>query len=94
MGLKDKSGNRYQKGVYAGPPEIHHQTKNGFTVSQDHTVCLCSWHHRGICLPAYTSSGMLATFGPSLAKGSKRFFEQYGTNEEQMEFQNKLIGDI
>lgn len=73
------------------PHEIHHQTECGRQIGQDATVCLCAWHHRGICAPCTTSSQMLEFYGPSLAKGSKPFVAEYGSNAEQLEYQNKLI---
>ena len=76
-----------------GPSEIHHQTRSGSgrQIGQDETVCLGSWHHRAICLPGYTASQMEAEFGPSLARGSKPFYRVFGTNYEQLQFQNELI---
>lgn len=75
----------------AGWFQIHHQTEDGFTQSQDDSVCSCSWHHQGICRPGMTSRDMLNEYGPSLAKGTVPFFERYGRNAEQLEFQNALI---
>ena len=72
--------------------EIHHQTKYGRQIGQDHSVCLCQWHHRGICVIGKTSREMAFEFGPSLAKQPRKFFDIYGANAEQLEFQNRLIG--
>ena len=74
-----------------GWSQIHHQTQSGRQLGQDETVCLGAWHHMGQCLPGYTSTDMKIEFGPSLAKGSKPFYERYGTNAEQLEYQNRII---
>jgi hypothetical protein len=75
------------------PVEIHHQTYQGRQLGQDETVASCSWHHRAICLPNVNSTQMLNLYGPSLAKGSKPFTQRYGTNAEQLDYQNALIGE-
>ena len=72
-------------------PEIHHLTDCGFTTSQDATVALCPWHHRGQCHDGWTAASMTHAFGPSLARGSKPFRASYGSNADLLEFQNALI---
>lgn len=74
-----------------GAPEIHHLTRTGRQIGQDETVCLCSWHHRGICVANYDSRDMRDLFGPSMAKGSKPFHARYGSNEELLAYQNNLL---
>lgn len=82
-----------KEGPAAMPPEIHHLTRTGRQIGQDETVCLCQWHHRGICAPDERSSAMSLWWGPSLAKGSKPFHARYGSNDELLAYQNKLIGE-
>lgn len=77
--------------ITAGWVQIHHQTDAGFTTSQDHTVAACSWHHQGHCASGYTSEVMRNRYGPSLAKGSKPFRAAYGSDAEQLAYQNALI---
>ena len=74
-------------------PEIHHLTVSGRQIGQDATVCLCSWHHRGICVPNARTSEMERLYGPSLAKGSKTFHARYGSNDELLAYQAKVIGE-
>jgi len=71
--------------------EIHHQTQSGRQISQRHTVALCSWHHRAICVPGMTRTEMEREYGPSLHR-PRKFFERYGDNAEQLQFQDELIG--
>lgn len=73
--------------------EIHHLTKTGRQIGQDATVCLCQWHHRGICHEGFDTTTMTLTYGPSLAKGSKLFHAQYGDNATLLEYQNNLLKD-
>lgn len=42
------------------------------------TLPLCSWHHRGECLPGFNERHMTGAFGPSFAKQKKEFVKQYG----------------
>lgn len=80
---------------YCGAPEIHHLTKSGRQIGQDESVCLGTWHHRAIILMPVsiygTSAYMTDHFGPSLAKGSKPFYARYGSNQELLDYQNRLI---
>lgn len=79
-------------GGECGRPEIHHLTKSGRQIGQNETVCLGAWHHRAILLPhAKNSNEMTMCCGPSLAKGSKPFHARYGSNEELLAYQNKLL---
>jgi len=75
----------------AGWFQMHHQTEDGFTQSQDDSVCSCSWHHQGHCVQGKTTRQMTDAYGPSLAKGTVPFFERYGRNDVQLEFQNALL---
>lgn len=83
--------------VDCGSPEIHHQTIGGKhgapRLGNDHTVCLGSYHHRGVAqspaLLAWIDAGM---FGPSYAKTPKAFRRKFGSDVEQLCYQNKLIG--
>lgn len=70
---------------------VHHQTKNGKQLGQDHTVALCEWHHQEICVPGTSRSEMEREYGPSLRR-PRQFFFIYGDNEEQRKFQNELLG--
>lgn len=73
-------------------PTIHHQTAAGQTIGQDHTVCLCEWHHESVCLPSLGKRDMTEIYGPSLADGSKLFFAQFGSNAQQLDYQDEIIG--
>jgi hypothetical protein len=74
------------------PGEIHHLVDTGRTISQDHTVCLNPWSHRGELWGMWTKQQCLAVFGPSLAKASRAFHAEYGDNVALLRCQNELIG--
>lgn len=72
--------------------EIHHLLDGGRRIGHEATVGLSPWHHRGVCDPGMTSGQMELMFGPSLAySGAKRFRAAFGTDEELLRMQNRLI---
>lgn len=55
----------------------------------------CDHHHQGIPGDGWTSAAMRAHFGPSLMDGSKAFARAYGTDDELITLQNRLLtGEI
>lgn len=61
--------------------EAHHLVDNGTRKnSGGHaaTLPICTWHHRGICLPRHTSTEMALKYGPSFAKSKHDFVMRYG----------------
>ena len=52
----------------------------------------CDWHHQGYPLDGWTSTSMRQHYGPSLVDGSRLFRDTYGTNDELIEFQTRLLG--
>lgn len=52
---------------------------------------LCPWHHRAVPLQNYTAQQMRGVFGPSLMDGSRLFHKTYGSDDELIELQTKLI---
>src|ERR1700679_2321884 len=72
-------------GVYS-PPDIHHILSGGRRMGNEHTIPLCSWHHR-----AAAPKGAKDAFGPSLADGSKPFVDWWGTEASLLDKVNRLI---
>ena len=70
--------------------EIHHLLSGNKRRGHMFTVSLCAWHHRGVT-DGVTSKVMETMFGPSLAKGSKPFHFWFGTDEELLQAQNRLL---
>lgn len=72
---------------YVEPCDIHH------TDSQDHskTYGNCPWHHRGVCKNELTATVMTGVFGPSMAYDPLRYRARYGTEDEMLVFQSRLL---
>ena len=73
--------------------EIHHLLSGGRRLGHDFTVALCHWHHQAKRFPS-TTSGYAAQaihYGPSLEREPRRFHEMYGTDDELLARQNKLL---
>lgn len=77
-----------QLGYYNVPCQIHHLV-NGYRLGDEYTVGLCPYHHQGISdLDKETAYRIL---GPSLATNKKEFIERFGTDDELLMEQNRLI---
>lgn len=67
------------------PTEAHHCNFNGKAGQprrgDEFVLPLCQHHHRGVPKVGMTSIDMAETYGPSLAKSSRRFRERYGTDD-------------
>ena len=72
--------------------DAHHLLSGGRRIGHDATIALCPWHHRGI-RPAdcATDADAFHKYGPSLANGSKPFRETYGTDDELLAEQNRIL---
>jgi hypothetical protein len=78
--------------AYYGPCDAHHLLSGGRRRGHECTIGLCDWHHEA--KPPYDAMGAwvaIATFGPSVATGSKPFHAMYGTDDELLEFQDALL---
>lgn len=73
--------------------DAHHLLSGGRRRGHMATIGLCKWHHVGQpdngVLPRY----MREDFGPSLMDGSKLFREAYGTDDELLALQKRLLGE-
>lgn len=69
----------------------YHHTKSG-NVRRGHAngFGMCLWHHRGIAFNGDAKATRTA-YGPSLMDGSRLFHETYGSDDELIELQTKLI---
>ena len=74
------------------PPEIHHLTDCGRRRGHDFTVGLCPWHHRGVSILPVQMAEL--AMGPSLARGAKPFRAHWGSDDELLDEQNRLIGVV
>lgn len=75
--------------------ECHHLNAGGLhggkRLGDQHTVPLCSWHHRAVPCEGVRRSAMTAAYGPSWAGGSKPFRAVYGYDADLLDRANRLI---
>lgn len=57
----------------------------------DRTCGLCQWHHMGRPMYGMTIKECRETFGPSLFHESKAFHDEFGSNAELLERQNRIL---
>jgi hypothetical protein len=78
--------------AYAGGCDAHHLLSGGRRRGHDATIGLCPWHHRGV-RPSDCPSDAVARdlYGPSLAHESKAFHATYGSDDELLALQNKML---
>lgn len=71
--------------------DYHHLKSGNMRRGHEYGIGLCVWHHRGHPLPGLTSPQMRELFGPSLMDGSRLFHETYGSDDELLAMQNRLL---
>lgn len=85
-----------KQGRISFPVDIHHLNLGGRAGNKRrgdaYTIPLCLWHHRGVVGSPRATVQTRQLLGPSLAKQSKAFRAQYGTDEELLAEVNELIG--
>lgn len=78
------------------PGEIHHLTLGGKhgapRLGHSLTICLCRWHHRGICNSYMDAEQMEKEVGPSYARTPKAFRAEVGGDQYLLDASNELIG--
>lgn len=76
-------------------PEVHHLNAGGYHGAKrrghDFTIGLCGWHHQGNPPFGMALAGALNVLGPSHKRHKMAFRIQYGTDDQLLETQNKLI---
>lgn len=76
------------------PTEEHHLNLGGKAgqkrLGDEYSIPLCAWHHRGD-IGKRTVRDMNWTYGPSLARASRMFREQYGGDMRLLELTNELL---
>lgn len=70
----------------------YHHVKSG-NVRRGHMFGfgLCLWHHRGHPPEGWTSRDARLWYGPGLMDGGKRFTSTYGSDDELIEVQNRIL---
>jgi hypothetical protein len=71
--------------VQSGKCDIHHLNLGGHAGQKrrgdEYTIPLCKWHHVGEAPNGMTAKQATMIFGPSLARMSRNFREQYGQDD-------------
>ncbi len=70
--------------------EIHHLGV-GKRLGHNETIGLCSWHHRAVRPDGWSAEEMCSHLGPSLARGSKPFHAHFGSDDELLAEQERLL---
>lgn len=78
---------------YNLPVEVQHLTSGGRRIGNEHTIPLCTWHHRAQSPRGMTSSQASLLYGPSFAKSRRRFEETYGSEEFLLAETNRLLNE-
>lgn len=76
--------------------EVHHQNEGGHAggerLGDEFTVGLCAWHHRGEPpFPSMSKTQAARLYGPSLKEQPRLFRDTYGSDEDLLARQNRLI---
>lgn len=76
-------------------PDVHHLNLGGKAGQKrrgdEFTIGLCPYHHRGNSLPGMDGAQSRNWLGPSLAKESRAFRQEFGSDDELLVEQNELI---
>lgn len=80
------------KGITTIGCDAHHLLSGGRRIGHEASVALCAWHHRGHPFDGETPPRMRMLYGPSLMDGSKTFRNHYGTDDELLALQERMIG--
>lgn len=85
-----------RKGWYVAP-EVHHlnlgQHAGAPRRGDEFTIGLSAWHHRGVPLLGMNAKQCTQMLGPSMALEPVRFREVFGTDDELLAEQDRLIGE-
>lgn len=73
-------------------PDVHHLLSGNRRRGHQFTIGLCAWHHRGFVAAPYSRQWMTERLGPSLAHGSKPFRAEFGSDDELLAYQDRLLG--
>lgn len=53
--------------------------------------CGCGWHHRQVVPSGWTHEAMRTHYGPSLIDGSRVFHATYGSDDELIDLQSRVL---
>lgn len=73
------------------PCDIHHVQQANQCGHHRFTYGNCPWHHRGIPKNDLTDTQMRSIFGPSKAKEPKAYRARYGSEDDLLVYQERLL---
>lgn len=83
-----------RRGWYCAP-DVHHLNlgahAGGERLGDAYTIGLDPWHHRGVAPDGMSAHEARRVMGPSLAKEPNAFRETFGSDEELLHEENRLI---
>lgn len=78
--------------------EVHHlnlgQHAGQLRMGDEYTIGLSPWHHRGVPVNGMSSAQCKQILGPSMAHEPVRFREVFGTDQELLAEQDRLIAEL
>ena len=69
--------------------DVHHLLSGGKRRGHQYTIPLCPWHHRSQAFVSRAEAERV--MGPSLALSPRKFRERFGSDEELLQYTNRLI---
>ena len=74
--------------------DVHHLLSGGRRRGHQYTIPLCPWHHRGEPPDGMAATDALWVYGPSLARSSRRFRAEFGTDAVLLRQTDLLVGMV
>lgn len=71
--------------------DYHHMKSGNIRRGHMEGIGLCAWHHRGVPDFDFTAPEMRRLAGPSLMDGSRLFRDTYGSDDELLAIQNRIL---
>lgn len=73
-------------------PDAHHLLSGGIRIGHHATIALCKWHHSArLVVECWDTMTHLFNLGPSLLQNASRFHECFGSDEELLDQQERLL---
>lgn len=79
------------EGLFNVPCEIHHVVEGAYRRGHSYTYGVCPYHHRGLTPEGLIEDTAYKIAGPSMALNKKQYQERYGTEQELLWEQERLI---
>lgn len=83
----------HKKGFESVPCDIHHLTDGRKRRGHQQTYGACPWHHRGHVPWQYTKQQIEEIFGPSMALSPEAYREEFGHEDDLLEYANQLLAE-